>query len=94
MQLVWTDAAISDLISIRAYIERENPSAAERVTSSILHAVEKLEGNSMIGRKGRVVGTRELVITKYPYIIPYRVRGETVEFLRVMHCRQDWPEAL
>ena len=92
MQLVWTEAAISDLISIRDYIERDNPEAAERVAISIINSVEKLETNPLIGRLGRVPGTRELVVTRFPYIIPYRVRGERVELLRVFHSRQEWPD--
>ena len=92
MQLVWTESAISDLISIRDYIERDNPEAAERVAISIINSVEKLETNPLIGRLGRVPGTRELVVTRFPYIIPYRVRGERVELLRVFHSRQEWPD--
>ncbi len=94
MQLVWTETAISDLISIRDYIERDNTQAAERVATSMLNAVKKLESNPQIGRQGRVVGTREIVIAKFPYIIPYRVRGQKVELLRVFHCRQEWPNDL
>jgi len=68
MQLVWTESAIADLISIREYIERDNPEAAERVAESILKSVRRLESNPMVGRIGRVSGTRELVIAKIPYI--------------------------
>jgi len=32
-----------------------------------------------------VFGTRELVIERSPYLIPYRVRGDDVEILRVIH---------
>jgi len=94
MQLVWTESAISDLISIREYIERDNPEAAEIVADSILRSVEMLESNPMAGRVGRVTGTRELVIAKYPYIIPYRIRGQQVELLRVIHSRREWPDEM
>ena len=92
MQLVWTEAAISDLISIRDYIEHDDLEAAERVAASILNSVEKLETNPLVGRLGRVTGTRELVVAKYPYVIPYRIRGEQVELLRVIHSRREWPD--
>ena len=29
-----------------------------------------------------------------PYIVPYRVRGEAVEILRVFHAARRWPEKL
>jgi len=38
-----------------------------------------------LGRPGRVLGTRELVVPDTSYIIPYRVRGNTLEVLRVFH---------
>ncbi len=37
------------------------------------------------GRPGRVSGTRELVIAGTPYIAAYRVVGETIRILRVLH---------
>ena len=43
------------------------------------------------GRAGRVPGTRELVITDTPYIIPYRVVEDTVQILRVLHGKRKWP---
>ena len=92
MQVIWTEAAISDLTSIRDYIGHDNPEAAELAAVSILNSVEKLETNPLIGRQGRVLGTRELVVTKFPYIIQYRVQGDRVELLRVLHGRQEWPE--
>lgn len=41
---------------------------------------------------GRVPGTRELIEHKTRYIVPYRVRGETVEILRVFHTSRRLPE--
>jgi toxin ParE1/3/4 len=34
---------------------------------------------------------RELVVGCAPYVLPYRVRGDVVEILRVLHGRQRWP---
>lgn len=94
MQIVWTESSISDLISILDFINRDNPGAAERVASVILSALEKLETNPFAGRPGRATGTRELVIAKFPYVIPYRIRDKRVELLRVFHSRREWPDAL
>jgi len=38
-----------------------------------------------------VLGTRELVVRNLPYIIPYRVRDNTIEILRVLHTSRRWP---
>jgi toxin ParE1/3/4 len=41
---------------------------------------------------GRWPGTRELIIPRTPDILPYRVRGEIVEIVRVFHGARRWPE--
>jgi plasmid stabilization system protein ParE len=48
--------------------------------------VEKNSGHYEERRNGRVPGTRELVIPKTPYIVPYRVRHSTIEIARVYHA--------
>jgi toxin ParE1/3/4 len=65
------------------YIARDNPSAAARVVFSITVGMERLREYPGLGRPGRVLGTRELVVPDTSYIIPYRVRGNTLEVLRV-----------
>ena len=59
----------------------------------ILHQVEAvLPDNPEIGRTGRIVGTRELVVPKTPFIMPYRVNGQSLEILRIYHAAQRRPE--
>lgn len=47
-----------------------------------------------MGRPGRVPGTRELVIANTPFLVPYRVKGDTVIVLRVFHGARRWPGVL
>src|SRR5258708_8311876 len=78
MTPVWSPEAINDLIALRAYIEQDDPAAAQRVALHIVRNVETLlPNNPEIGRPGRVPGTRELVIPKTPFIVPYRLVGNT-----------------
>ena len=44
------------------------------------------------GRIGRWEGTRELIISRTPYIVSYRVTDGVVEILRVFHGAQEWPD--
>jgi toxin ParE1/3/4 len=68
---------------------------AKSVALQILHCVEGLLGeHSKLGAPGRVPGTRELVIPKTPYIVPYRVRGSRIEIARVYHSARRWPDRL
>ena len=55
-------------------------------------AVQSLKKHPAMGRPGRVSGTRELVVADTPYIVPYRVRDDVVEVLRVFHAARQWPK--
>lgn len=92
MRVRWLKAALANLDAEAEYIAQDNPAAAGRVVQRILQAVDLLRKNPALGRAGRVAGTRELVVVETPYIIPYRVRGDAVEILRVFHAARKWPE--
>jgi toxin ParE1/3/4 len=98
----WLRTTLANLDAEAEYIAEDNPAAAGRVVLRILRAVELLKKNPALGRAGRVagtrelvvVGTRELVVVGTPYVVPYRVRGEVVEILRMFHAARKWPEKL
>ena len=92
MRVRWLKVALANLDAEAEYIAQDNPAAARRVVQKILRAVDLLKENPAMGRAGRVAGTRELVVAETPYIIPYRVRGDAVEILRVFHAARKWPE--
>jgi toxin ParE1/3/4 len=95
MKLTWSPEAIDDLISLRAQISEDDAVAAKRVVSHILHCIEEwLPPNPHIGHPGRVPGTRELVIPKTPFVVPYRVSNTVLEILRIYHHARRWPKQL
>jgi len=94
MIIKWLDDAINDLQALRQYIAQDKPSAASRVAKRILGTVNLLPDQPSIGRPGRVSGTRELIIPGLPYLIPYRVKTNIIEILRVLHAAMQWPEEL
>ena len=59
---------------------------------AITHSISRLVTFPEMGRRGRVPGTRELVITSQPYIVAYRIRGQTIDILAVLHGAQKWPD--
>jgi len=93
MKIIWMDAALSDLRSLRDYIAADNPSAAIKQVSRIVSAARGLVKFPGIGRPGRCHGSRELVIGKTPYIVAYRLNGKIIEILRVLHGRRRWPKS-
>jgi len=84
--------AAADLESATDYIARDSPEAARRVAVKITKAIQALRRHPAKGRPGRVPGTRELVIAGTPYIVPYRVRGNSVEILRIFHAARKWSD--
>ena len=95
MNILWSPEAIEDLNSLRAYIVQDNPSAARGVVLHIMDSVEQLlPNNPQIGCPGRIPGTRELVIPKTPFIVPYRLQRNVIQILRVYHGARRWPESL
>jgi toxin ParE1/3/4 len=93
MTIVWSPQAIADLSALRAYIAQDNKAAAQRTALHIIRNVEHLlSDNPSMGRPGRVVGTRELVVPGTPYVVPYRIRDERIQVLRVYHGARRWPE--
>jgi addiction module RelE/StbE family toxin len=91
MQLRWTVDAVSDLAAIRDYIEADNPEAARKTAARILAQAETLLLHPAIGRVGRVLNTRESVLSDLPYIIIYRVKDDQLEILRVLHTSRKYP---
>jgi len=95
LRLRWTRLAEADLAGIAEYIGQDSPAAAARVVLEIIDETERtLAARPAIGRAGRVIGTRELVIPGLPYIIAYRVRDGFLEVLRVLHTSRRWPSDL
>ena len=88
----WLKGAVRNLEQARAYIEADNPRAASRIATRIRESVANLSRHPEMGRAGRVPGTRELVVSGTPFIIPYQVRGRSVVVLRVLHAARKWPE--
>jgi len=62
----------------------QEPSAAGRqVAARILESVDRLAGYPHIGPSGRAIGTRELVVSGTPYVIPYRVTEDRLQLIAV-----------
>jgi toxin ParE1/3/4 len=93
MKIVWTRLALSDLDKAYNYIAANNPSAAVDTINRIEKAVNALVQYPEIGRPGRIPGTKELVVTRTPFILPYRVEDKHLKILAVIHTARQWPES-
>ncbi len=91
MRVVWTRLALDDLEHAHEYIEAAIPQGAHAMIDRIERAIEALISFPEIGRPGRMEGTRELVVVGTPFVVPYRVQGQSVNILGVIHSARRWP---
>lgn len=82
----------ADIETAFAYIAQDSPRAARVVIERILSSLESLPEHPGMGRPGRVLGTRELVIPRTPYLAVYEVTEQGVAVVRVIHGAQNWPD--
>ena len=92
MRIIWSPEARTDLREMVLYLSDKNPYAAKALYKRIETTTTELIDNPYIGRPGRVPGTRELVITNTSYILPYQIRQNRIEILRVYHGARKWPK--
>ena len=89
MRLIFSRAAVLDLVRLREFIAMHNTGAAKRVSRRLLGAIKNLVSNPQIGRPvpdlpGEV---RELIFGKY--ISRYEVRTHSLYMLRIWHGKED-----
>jgi toxin ParE1/3/4 len=89
--LQWLPKAIANRVEQIAYIAQDNPLAAIAQGDRIAEQVNMLLQHPEMGRQGRKKGTRELVISRTPFVVVYRVKGARIEVIRLLHSSQQWP---
>lgn len=92
MHIRISEDARADLRSIRDYIKEHDPAAAARVVTILLTSISQLEDFPLLGRPGRVDGTRELAVPRVPYLVIYTLPDAYhVDVERVLHARLKYP---
>jgi addiction module RelE/StbE family toxin len=90
VKITWTEQADADRTTIREYIAQDNPLAAIKLDERFAEQARQLVKTPDIGRSGTVRNTRERVV--HPnYILIYKVVGDLVLVLRVIHAARKWP---
>jgi len=94
MTVRWTPTGLRDLESLHVYLAQDSEHASEeaaaKIVERILAGLEALERFPAMGRKGRVAGTRELIVS--PFVVAYRVKKDAVEVIAIIHGARRWPD--
>jgi plasmid stabilization system protein ParE len=82
-RIVWTEEAVAHLEAIVDYVSVFDPAAAERVAQRLIELADSLE---QFPHRGRDAGSgrREMTVV-WPYVLRYRVEGDSVFILRIRH---------
>lgn len=88
MKVVYDRGALRDLNSIHAYISADDPGAAERVIARIRTLIDRLSASPYLGRPGHR-GVRFLSVAGLPYVVIYRLHGESVQIVAVFHTARN-----
>ena len=92
MEILWLKSAIAMRLAQLDYIAADNPTAAIELDQRIDQQIDRLADHPRMGRAGRVRGTREMIITRTPFIAIYRIKANRIEILRIVHGAQQWPQ--
>ncbi len=89
-KVVWTDEAVEHLEAIVTYVSVYDPAASERLAERLIELADSLAEFPHRGRDAGE-GRREMTVV-WPYILRYRVQGETVFILRIRHGAREESE--
>ncbi len=91
MHVRFSRRAKADLKAIHEFVAERNPNAADRIIDRVLIAIATLESFPLLGRAGRLEGTRELVVRGMPYYAVYSLPDEYhINIQRVLHGARMW----
>lgn len=80
-----TKMALSHIDEIATYYENQQSGLGCQFVAYYDQQIEPLKTMPNIGRPGKLFGTRELVLHRFPYFVVYRVRKECIQILRIFH---------
>lgn len=90
MKVVYTDEALADLDSISGWLAVHYPTiaplVARRIRSVVAHIVRWPESARRVEGRPEV---RAVPLVRYPYVIFYRIVGDTIQILHIHHTARD-----
>jgi plasmid stabilization system protein ParE len=92
MKVSWNKRALTQLRAAKAWIEKENPVAAQEFADSVKVLTDLLGEFPGMGVRTDEQGVVMFPLVRYRYLIFYKVlRGEEVRIIRVRHASRKRP---
>ena len=86
----WSDPALGDLARIRDYLGPIDRQLAQATIAAVRDSVRRLRAWPESGPIVLDQGFRKLSVTRYRYVVVYRIEATHVIVLRVRHMAEDW----
>ena len=84
--LEWSHHAQADVVrALEFYALTASPIVARRAAEAIKQAAMLIHDYPLQYREGIKKGTREYVMSRFPYTLVYRVEAKAIRIVRVMH---------
>ncbi len=93
MNIVWSESAKRARAVIIEFIAKDNIPAALELDAYISSMADKLMEFPQLGKKGRIAGTRELVLHEH-YILVYEELQDKLVILNIVHTSMQYPPLL
>lgn len=89
--LKWTVKARLRIKESAEYIEQDNHVIADKFVKHVEKKAQTLLDFPYIGCKGRVSGTREFLVSNFPYFIVYMIKENQIEIVDILPTRIQYP---
>ncbi|QIR07610.1 type II toxin-antitoxin system RelE/ParE family toxin [Salinivibrio costicola] len=89
--ILWEEASLNDREKIFEFLYDFNPEVAEKTDSLIEAKVENLLEQPLMGLQRDGIRGRLLIIPEISMIVSYRVEGDIIQVMRVLHQKQKFP---
>jgi plasmid stabilization system protein ParE len=86
MNIVYAPRALRDLQGINVYLSERNPAGAANVLGAIKSLIDTLSFFPQVGRIVDDAGHRRVPVTRYPYLIFYRIAEDDLLILHIRHA--------
>jgi len=90
-EIVWLDSAVNDVVRLREFIAKENPTAAKKAAEAIQDAAKRLMEVPSIGKPVNDLPQYRDLLTRFGaggYVLRYRVHAETIYIVHIRHYRE------
>lgn len=91
LNLQHSKKALQNLNNISEYYENQSPGLGHEFARYYNDQISKLKSFPNMCRPGIRIGTREMVMHDFPYIVVYRVKNSYIQIVTVYHQKLKQP---